>query len=89
MNFATTVDPEDALKVYKYSDVRAFWDEISPLQALLTHGKADCPWLLICPRSTGHLTPVLNNFEKQELLYSPDLSGTHSLPASDSQVQGL
>lgn len=39
MNFATTVDPEDALKVYKYSDVRAFWDEISPLQALLTHGK--------------------------------------------------
>lgn len=43
MNFAIKVDPEYALEVYKYSDVRAFWDEISPLQGLLTHGKADSP----------------------------------------------
>lgn len=43
MNFAIKVDPEYALEVFKYSDVRAFWDEISPLQGLLTHGKADSP----------------------------------------------
>lgn len=43
MNFATKVDPEDALEMCKYSAFRAFWGEISPLQALLTHGKADSP----------------------------------------------